>query len=66
MAFFKGADFVGLTQTQTNVVKSVQQAIFAEGIDFKRIAYAAVGGTDHLLGQINHQFKTGECFYGVD
>ena len=51
---FKGLDFVAVAQGQTNVVKSVQKAIFAESLHLKRPLHT-VGFDDDLALQIHRQ-----------
>ena len=46
--FFKGFDFVCVLQRQTDVVKAIEQAIFAESLHLKG-KRAAVGLGDGLL-----------------
>ena len=51
---FKRLDFVAVAQGQTNVVKAVDQAVFAEGLHLKR-PFHTVGFDDDLALQINRQ-----------
>ena len=56
MLRFKRLDFIGVTQGQANVIKTIGQAIFAvrANLELKRVITHA----HQLLGQINRDLKT--------
>ncbi len=57
---FKGFDFVGLAQGQTDIVKTVQQTELAKRLYFKR-NFFALGPYDNLFVQVNCEFIAGKC-----
>src|SRR5258708_1024251 len=59
-ARFEGADLVGVTQRETDLVEAVQQAVFAERIDVEMEFIRAVGGRNCLALQVDDQLEAGE------
>ena len=55
MALFERAYLVRLLQSQANIIETIQQAIFTESVDFKRISDAAIAGAYDLFFQIDNQ-----------
>src|SRR6185437_17131073 len=63
---FKLANLVRVTQRQADIIETVQQAVFAETRDLKRVFDAAVRGAHDLRFQVDGQLEAAECIRFVE